>query len=400
LILWTSQAFSLFGSAVVGFALAWYLTIKTGSATILATSMLLTMLPQIILGPLIGPFIDRWDRKKIMILADLAVAMVTAGLAALFLTNTIQVWHIYVAMAARAIGQTIQYPAMQAAIPMITPHDQLSRAAGLNQALQGMIGIAGPPAGAVLLGLLPMQWVLAIDVITAFVAISCLLPIFVPKLVRDRTINGNLVIRDMKEGFRYIWARRGLTIIIGLSAIISFFLLPVYTLIPIMVNRYLESDVLKLGWLQAAFGIGIIAGGLILGAWGGFKRRVITCLTGVVMAGVATVGLGFITQDLFIAGAAFSFLIGAGISFASGPITAALQTIVAKEMQGRVFSLNGSISWAMTPLGLAIAGPAADAIGLRPLYFIAGAAIILVGISSRFIPALMDVEKTLGECKP
>jgi DHA3 family macrolide efflux protein-like MFS transporter len=160
-VLWSSQAISLIGSAVVEFALAWYLTKETGLATILATAMLVALIPQIILGPLIGPFIDRWNRKTIMIFSDLAITLMTVGLVILFLTHTIQIWHIYVAMAGRAIGQAFQFPAMMAAIPNIVPKKHLSRATGLNQTLQGAVGIAAPPLGAFLMELLPMQKVLA-----------------------------------------------------------------------------------------------------------------------------------------------------------------------------------------------------------------------------------------------
>src|SRR3972149_8068545 len=96
--MWFSQAASLMGSAVVEFALAWYLTRETGSATILATAMLVALIPQIVLGPFIGPLIDRWNRKRIMIIADLAITTMTVGLVILFYIGAIQVWHIYVAM--------------------------------------------------------------------------------------------------------------------------------------------------------------------------------------------------------------------------------------------------------------------------------------------------------------
>src|SRR5512143_968926 len=98
LVLWSSQAVSLFGSALVEFALAWYLTKETGSATILATAMLIALLPQVVLGPIVGPFVDRWDRKKIMVISDASVALITVGLVVLFLVGAMEVWQVYVAM--------------------------------------------------------------------------------------------------------------------------------------------------------------------------------------------------------------------------------------------------------------------------------------------------------------
>ncbi len=392
MVIWTSQAFSLFGSAVVEFALAWYLTIKTGSATILATSMLVAILPPVVLGPFIGPYIDRWNRKRIMILADASISLLTLVLAVLFWFNVIQIWHIYVAMAGRAIGQSFHYPASAAAVTMIVQEKNLTRAAGLNQIIQGIISIAGPPAGAFLFGILPIQGVLAVDIVTAVIAILCLLPVAIPnpKPVADKPSTS--IIFEMMDGFRYIWKWKGLTGLIGLSAIISVFIAPAIALLPIMVNQALGGDVLKLGWLEAAFGVGIIVGGLLLGVWPGFKKRIITCLTGVILCGLAAVTMGLTSRGWFPVGLASSFVVGFGMSFANGPITAILQATVEKNMQGRIFSLMGSVSSAIVPIGLIIAGPTSDAIGIGPLFYFCGIAIMMTGIIFFFVPALMSFE--------
>jgi len=331
-----------------------------------------------------------------MIVADLFIALVTIGLVVLFFFNAIEVWHIYLAMVLRAIGQSFHFPAMQAAIPMIVPEKDLSRAAGLNQMLQGVVTIAGPPAGALFLGILSMQGVLAIDIITALIAVSCILPIMIPQPAPAKPITNTSVINEMIDGFRYIWRWNGLKILIALSAVITFFLIPAFTLLPILVTSYLEGDVLKLGWLNSAFGVGMIAGGLVLGSWRIFKRRIVTCLIGVIIAGTFTICLGITTVGLFFLGVTSSFLVGAGISIANAPIIAALNSIVAKDMQGRVFSLFGSISSVMTPLGLVIAGPVADTVGIRILFYVAGAAVVLVAFAGFFIRPLMDLEKPQG----
>jgi len=171
----------MFGSSVVNFALAWYLTRETGSATVLATALMAAVIPQIVLGPFAGPFIDRWSRKKIMIFSDIAITLFTVLLVILFYTGTIQVWHIYVAMIGRSIGEVFQSPALGASIPMIVPEKQLVRANGLYQMLQNAIKIAAPPAGAFLMETLPMQGVLSVDIITAFIAVACLIPLAIPQ---------------------------------------------------------------------------------------------------------------------------------------------------------------------------------------------------------------------------
>jgi DHA3 family macrolide efflux protein-like MFS transporter len=392
--LWISQAFSLVGSAVVEFALAWYLTKETGSSTVLATALLVALIPQIVLGPFIGPLVDRWDRKKIMIFSDLAIALMTVGLVILFYTGAIEIWHIYVAMVGRAIGQAFQFPAMQAAVPNIVPEKHLSRAAGLNQTLNGIINIAAPPMGAFLMEALPMQSVLAVDIGTAAFAIVCLFFITIPHPART-TLSPKLnIIGDMVQTLRYIWSTFGIRIMVLMVSIYCFFATPAYNLFPMLVYKHLGGDVLKLGWLNMLFGIGMILGGVVLGTWGGFKKRILTSASGSTLQGLLMICLGFTTINLFPMVAACMFLIGVGVSFASAPLTAILNSVVAKDMQGRVFSTMSSVSSAMIPLGLAVAGPVADAFGVRIIYFVAGTVLLCtmpLGLLSR---SQRDYEKS------
>jgi MFS transporter, DHA3 family, macrolide efflux protein len=399
-VLWLSQAVSLLGSALVEFALAWYLTLETGSATILATAMLMALVPQIVLGPIIGPLVDRWNRKRIMIIADTAIALVTIGLVVLFAAGAIQVWHVYLAMVARSIGQSFHFPAMLASIPLIVPEKHLSRAAGLNQMLQGAVTIAAPPAGAFLIGLLPMYSVLAVDIATAVVAVTVLFFIAIPQPeLTTRTVDSS-PFKDMVDGFKYIFASPGLLALTALCSVIVFFIVPAFTLMPILVTGHLGGDVLKLGWLNSAFGIGMIAGGLLLGVWAGFKKRIVTSLVGSLVMSAAAFFLGFTSLSLYPYILAASFIVGAGMSALNAPMMAIIQSVVAKDMQGRFFSIFNALTSALTPLGLAVAGPVADAVGIRPLYFITGAATFLAVVVFFFIPALMNIEAAFAAGKP
>jgi len=385
-VLWISQAFSLIGSAVVEFALAWYLTRETGRATVLATALLVALLPSIVLGPFIGPLIDRWNRKKIMIISDLSIMVVTVGLVVIFFTGQIEIWHIYAAMVLRAIGQAFHYPAMSAAVANIVPEKHLARAAGLTQTLNGIINIAAPPLGAFLMEAVEMQWVLAVDIITAVIAVNCLVFIAIPQPVRTTLSIKLNIIGDMMQSFRYIWTTFGIKIMVLMVSIYCFFATPAYNLFPMLVNKHLGGDVLKLGWLNACFGVGMILGGLVLGAWGGFRKRILTSATGSSMQGLLLICLGFTTIKLFPFVIVVNFFIGVGVAFASAPLSAILNSVVAKDMQGRVFSTMGAVSSLMVPLGLAVAGPVADAFGVKLIYFIAGAVLLIsmpLGLLSR-----------------
>jgi DHA3 family macrolide efflux protein-like MFS transporter len=399
-VLWSSQAASIFGSTIVGFALAWYLAKETGSATILATAMMVNFIPPVVLGPFIGPFIDRWNRKKIMIFGDLVTMLLTLALVVLFYTNTIQIWHIYVVMFGRSVSGVFQGPALSASIPMIVPEKHLVRANGLNMTLNGIINIIGPPSGAFLMEALPIHWVLSVDIITAVIAVGCLLPLTIPQPPRTTlTIKFN-VIGDMVQGFRYIASWRGLLFLIILGSMLNFFAGPVNALLPLFVTNHLGGDVLKLGWLQTAFGVGVIAGGLILSVWGGFKRRILTCFMGLIIWSIAIFTFGFTTESLFFMGLALVLFAGLGITMNNAPVGAILQATVARDIQGRVFTLVNSIATAMVPLGLAIAGPVADAIGVRTMWYISGAAIFVLVIAGFFSRDLMNIENQKTVEKP
>jgi DHA3 family macrolide efflux protein-like MFS transporter len=382
----------MFGSSVVGFALAWYMAKQTGSATILAIAMLAGLLPAVIMGPFIGPFIDRWNRKKILIYADLVTAMLTLVLVVLFWTNTIQIWHIYVVNACRSLSGSFQWPALSASIPMIVPDKHLTRANGLMQTLNGIINLIGPPAGAFLMEALDIQWVLSVDIITAAIAIGCLLPLAIPQPPRTTLSAKPNIIGDMVQGFRYIASLRGLLFMFILFAFINFFSAPISALMPIFVTNHLNGEVLRLGWLQTAFGAGVIAGGLILGVWGGFKRRVFTSFIFLIIGSAATIVFSFITLETYWLGLAMLALFGITMAFVNGPLTAVLQSVIARDVQGRIFSLLGSISAGMMPLGLAVAGPVADAIGVRTVFLVAGIAPFVLGLVGFASRDLMNME--------
>ena len=400
-ILWSSQAASQFGSAIVSFALAWYLAKETGSATVLSTAIIVTVLPPIIMGPFIGPFIDRWSRKKIMIFADLTTALFTAVLVVLFFTDTVQIWHIYAVMVGRSIGgEVFQSPALGASIPMIVPEKHLVRANGLFQMLQYGIKIVAPIAGAFFMEKLSMHWVLSIDIITAVIAVGCLLPLMIPQPPRTTlTVKPNYF-GDMKQGFRYIWSRPGLAMLIGLVALLVFFATPGASLIPILVQEHLGGDVIKLGWLGTASGIGGIAGGLLLAVWGGFKKRMWTALMGFAVMIPCSIGLGLTSVSYFYTTVIAMVFMGVGNAFVSAPLTAIMNKVIARDMQGRVFSLYGSIVMAMMPIGLLIAGPVADTFGIRSLYFIASAGWLIILPLALLSKPLMNLENQKAEEQP
>ena len=396
LILWSGQALSLVGSAVVQFALVWWLTQETGSATILATASLVGFLPQVLLGPFAGVLVDRWSRRWTMFLADTSIALATLILAYLFWTEAIQIWHVFALMFVRALGGAFHFPAMQASTSLMVPHKHLTRIQGFNQMLEGGLGIIAAPLGALLLAFLPMQGILAVDVATALFAIVPLLFIAVPQpeqSAEERATGKKTPYwTQMRQGLSYVWGWTGIMLLMLLAMLVNIVLTPVIALLPLLVSDYFGGGAWEFGAIQSTFGVGIIVGGVILGAWGGFERRIYTSLLGLVGLGVGIALIGVAPANLFWLAVVGSFFAGSMIAMTNGPVRAIMLAAIAPEMQGRVMSLIGSLATAMTPLGLMLAGPLADQFGVRPWFIVAGAVTIVVGLSGFFIPALLTVE--------
>jgi DHA3 family macrolide efflux protein-like MFS transporter len=398
--IWGGQAFSLFGSHLVQFALVWWLTQKTGSATVLATASLVGFLPQVVLGPIVGTLVDRSKRRWIMVGADSLIALATLGLVYLFAIEAVEIWMIYVLLFFRSLGGGFHHPAMTASTSLMVPKEQLTRIQGLNQMLMGAMGIVSAPLGALLLEVTPTQNVLMIDVFTALIAVLPLLFIAIPEPTRTNGTSraGKAVEKpsfweDFKAGFAYVWAWPGLVMILLLAMLINFLLNPAGSLMPLLVKDHFGGGAIQLGWMESSFGVGMLIGGLVLGAWGGFKKRIITSMGGLIGLGLFFATMGLLPSNFFTLALVASFLAAFMNPIVNGPIMAIIQATVAPEMQGRVFTLIGSMASAMAPLGLIIAGPVADALGVQSWYVIGGITCALVGVVGFFIPVVMNIEE-------
>ena len=399
LTIWTGQIFSLLGTELVQFALVWWLTTTTGSATVLALATMMAVLPRVFVSPIAGVLVDRWNRRVVMMLADGLSALAVVLLAVLFAFDAVQVWHIYALMFVRAACGAFHWPAMQASTSLMVPERHLARVAGLNQALPALGAIVAPPLGALLLEVLPLQGILAIDVGTAVLAIAPLFFVHVPQPDRTAAAEGAArptMVADLREALHFLRGWPGLLMVVAIGALVNLLIFPAISLQPLLVTEHFGGDALHLAWLQASFGLGMVAGGITLGAWGGFKSRVLTALLA-----QALNGIGLFVVGLAPAGA-FPLAVG-GMFFAwfmnpivSGALFALLQTIVPADMQGRVFTLLQSATGAMVPLGLAIAGLLADVVGVRIWFLVAGLAMVVMGVGALFVPGIMRVEDAVA----
>ncbi|MBC7875921.1 MAG: MFS transporter [Anaerolineales bacterium] len=389
--LWTGQALSLLGSQLVQFAIIWYLTQTTNSATTLAIASMMGLLPQVLLSPFIGTWVDRGNRRLILIAADATVAVATLILAILFALDLAQTWHIYAALFIRAVAGGFHQSAFGASVVLLVPKEQLARVQGFNQALYGGLSIISAPLGAYLLAVLPMQGILSIDVMTALLAVAILLFIHIPQPERSAQAESTFW-QDFVAGFRYIMAWRGLVILLGLVMVINFFYSATEPLTPLLITNHFGGGANQLGLWLSMFAVGTLLGGLILGMWGGFKSKVVTAQTGLILTGLSTVVVGLVSSDMFVAGLIANTAVGLLLPIINGSFGATLQATVAPEMQGRVFAFILSAAMLVSPIALMIAGPFADAFGIQLWFVIAGISCAVMGVVGFFIPDVMGIE--------
>ena len=396
--IWIGQAISLIGSRLVGFALVWYLTESTGSAIVLTTISLVGMLPEMILAPFAGALADRWNRKKVMIFADGLIALVTLGLGALFAFDLIEIWHIYVLMFARSIGGAFHYPAMSASTSLMVPKEKFTKIQGLNQLLQGALAIVVAPLGALALEYMDIGNVLFIDVATAILAIAPLFFVTIPQpditTTQEQRANPfKTMWEDVVEGMSYVFRWKGLFYVMLLATGINAILNPAFSLLPLLVYEDFGLGATEFAWIQTVMGVGLILGSLILSIWGGFKKKVFTSTLGLMTGTVGLLMMSFAPIDQY-----WMLLVGIGIfgttnAITNGPLHAIFQEAIEPQMQGRVFSLIGTMSMAASPLGMIVAGPVSEWLGVQTWFLIGTIYIIFMCTMLLVSPAIRNLEE-------
>lgn len=300
-------------------------------------------------------------------------------------------------MAVRSTLSSFQWPALQASASLMVPKEHLSRVNGMYQALSGLARIAAPALGALLLALLPMQFVIAVDIGTAAMAVLPLLLIRIPQPSSQAEVESKTssVVEDIKEGFLYMknWTGgRFITIALMLTNVV---LIPTFALTPLLVLLHFSGGAFELAWIESAMGIGMLLGGVLLGVWGGFRRRMLTALVALLAASVSISVVGLAPANLILVAVAGMFVAGMMIPLATGSIMAVVQSIVPPNIQGRVFTVLLSLGPAMTPVGLGVAGAIAEAFGIQAWYLLGGIVLAIIGIFGGSNKPIM----TLGEIK-
>jgi MFS transporter, DHA3 family, macrolide efflux protein len=387
-IIWSGQLISIMTSSIVGYALIFWLSIETGSAEMLAIAAIASLLPQSVLGMFTGVYIDRWNRKMVMIISDCFIALSTLVLVILFFLGKIEYWHIYVLAAARSVGSAFHMPAMQASIPLLAPESQLMRIAGINQMIQSASMIGGPAIGALLLTLLNMKYVLMLDIVGALFAAGALLFVSIPNPERSKEVKAPHVFGEMREGLGEISRDRGLTWLFVFSIIATFFIMPVAVLFPLMTLNHFNGNVFHMSIVEIFWGAGMLAGGALAGInkWNFNKASLINYMY--LIFGITFFFSGVLPPTAFVWFVVLTAIGGISSAVYNASFTSLIQIKVNPAMLGRVFSTYMSLTMFPAMIGLLGTGFIADQVGLINAFMICGIINFGIGLASLFIPSI------------
>lgn len=422
-IVWVGQLVSQMGSGLTWFALSLWAWQETGLATSLALVAFFSFGPAVLLGPLAGALVDRWNRKLVMMLSDLAAGLSTIAVLLLYSTGNLEIWHLYVTGAFAGAFQAFQWPAYSAAITTMVRKEQYARANGMMAVAESSSAVAAPLLAGLLITFVGIGGVLLIDVATFVFAVVVLAFVHIPQpaITAEGAAGRGSLWKEAGYGFRYIVQRPSLLgmqlVFLGINLVSTF----AFIALQPMVLARTGNDARILGTVLSASGIGGVAGGLLLSAWGGPKQRVHGVLTGMILSsllGTTVLGLG---RSLPVWATA-SFLASFFIPILNGSNQALWQAKVAPDVQGRVFAVRRLIAQISAPLAMVVGGPLADVVftpamqpggalastfgglfgtgagaGLALMMTLFGVLGVLVGLAGYLFPAIRNAEEILPD---
>ena len=392
------QFFSGITSMIVQYSLIWYLTNTTHSATVLSFAMLLGMLPMVLLSPFVGPIIDRVNKKTLLILTDVIVALFAILLALIgWLAGSFPTWLVFVVLFIRAVAQTWQQPTIQTVVPVMVPSDSLTKINGQLSVVQSANTLIAPALGAFLFGILPLSALILLDVVGAVIGTILLLQVTLPKTAaQGEPIH---VVKDAAAGYRLLRSQSGLWAIVLIETLFTLFLLPAASLYPLMTIAHFHGTVAQAGIVEVAYSAGMLSGGLLISVLGAWRDRVKPILIAYLVIGSTLLLSGFVPGNgfgfwLFVG---LNTLAGLAAPFFSTVSYAMVQQSFAPEQLGRVTGVVIALISLAGPLGLIIAGPVADTIGVAAIFVIAGVGGLLCFSLNLLIPTARRYDLTLQQ---
>lgn len=383
-------------SMVVQYSIIWYLTKETGSATILSFATLLGMIPMVVLSPFVGPLIDRWNKKKLLIITDVIVAVFAIVLSiAGTVSPSFPLWLVFISLFVRSVAQTFQMPTIQSIIPTMVPDSELTKVNGQLGMVQSANFIIAPALGAFLFAVIPMNVLILLDVFGAILGIGMLLMVTIPRLVSE----GESVhlLTDTRFGLKKLTENKGLWYITIIGAAFTLIFMPAASLYPLMTMDYFNGSVSQAGLIEVVYSVGMLAGGAFIGIFGKWKDRMKPVLAAYLVLGLTIGGSGLLpgTDRGFTYFVMLNTVAGFATPYFNTLLMSMIQQSYDPKILGRVLGVLNSLLSITGPVGLLFAGPLADKIGVELLFVIAGAGTLICGLITYMIPAARNYDKEL-----
>lgn len=371
----TAQTISLLGSSLVQYAIIWYITLTTSSGKMLTLSTLCGFLPQISISLFAGVWIDRYDRKKMIMISDSVIGVSTLLLAAAFFTGHRRNWFLFAVLAVRSAGTGIQTPAVNAIIPQIVPRERLMRINGINSTLSSLIMFLSPAISGAVLTAASLEATLLIDVITAVIGIGITSAVYVKPYEKKRSgVNSHL--DEIKGGYLYLKQNPFVKRLLIFQIVILFLISPSAFLTPLMVTRSFGNEVWRLTASEMTYSLGMVWGGLLIASWGGFKKKMITTMFAGAFYGALMIGLGSI--PVFVLYLLCNTMTGVTSPCYNAPVTVSIQEQVPADMQGRIFSFMQIATSCALPFGMVVFGPLSDIVRIQNILIFDGVLVVII----------------------
>jgi len=427
-VVWIGQMVSLLGSGLTAFGVTIWAFEQTGRATDLALLGFFFLTPMLIVSPIAGVFVDRYNRKFMMMISDLMAGLTTIAVLILLSSGHLQIWHLFITNAVNGAFQSFQWPAFSAAISLMLDKANYTRANSMMHLADSASGVVAPLLAGSLIGPIGLTGLLTIDIVTFVFAVGTLFFVHIPETGqadRDKASQGSFF-KDVTFGFRYILDKRPL---LGIQLVFmtgNFFFTLAFAVEAAMILASTGNNEFAYGLVQTIGAVGGVLGGIVISAWGGFKRNINGVLLGWAFAGLTLILMAFGRPDPLWHGV---LLWGGGLfagaiveTLINGSNQSIWQSKVAPELQGRVFSIRLLIAWLVQPLARLLAGPLADRVfepalkpggvwfytvgsllrqgpgaGMSLMFLICGVLITLTGLGGYLVPVIRHVEDLLPD---
>ena len=382
---------------IVQYSIIWYLTMQTKSATILSIATILGMLPMVLLSPFIGGLIDRTNKKALLIITDAVVAFFAVILSiAGSLNSTFPLWLVFVSLFMRSLAQTFQNPTIQSAMPAMVAPDKITQSNGQFGMIQSANMIIAPALGAFLFSIVPIQYLILLDVIGFIFGAGMILLVKIPDN-SGQNVEKTHPVTDAIYGFKLLRNKKGLWAITMIGAFFTLLFMPVGSMYPLMTVNYFHGTVAQAGIVEVIWSVGMLVGGAFIGMAKSWNDRIKPMFLGFIAVGV------FIAASAILPSTNVGFWIFVGLNALAGfsapfintMMMAMIQESFAPESLGRVMGVLNSVISIAGPVGLVLAGPLGDQIGVQNLFLIGGIGAILGGLMLIFIKNARNYDQNL-----